>query len=497
MDVVIPRVNEGAWETAMPRRFVALLLIIGAIVGLFWPTFQSLAAVWVDGDLTTYTHGYLIAGIALWLLFRKRSSLAAVHEREWTTFERVVLTAVLLVTTLLWQFAYRAGVLIATQVLVLPVLWLTIAIALGRAGARCAAFPVAFLIFAVPVWDFINPAVRELTVHAVQVMLRAFGIPVFFSGNHVHIPEGVFTIADGCSGLHFLMVGLAVGALLGELRESGLRGRLGWLVGAAVLAILVNWIRVSSIVLIGHYSDMQHYIVRVSHYYYGWALFALALGALFAIERRIPLPRTKTTTVVAGRREGAERQSPWRFAVLGACAVPLLLNLLLDRHLEAPVVKTSASGWSRDGNPTRWHPVQSNADRQELISLNRNGSVVEVFTAVYLAQNPAKKLGGFANRITGKGDVQSTAVEQSSFGAVAEFEIVDDGESYLVWVSYIVGERRFTSALPAQLAYSEQTLARFRSEVSLVRAARTRCASDCESARATMRRFAQDGGFDT
>src|SRR5262249_20634373 len=139
--------------------------------------------------------------------------------------------------------------------------------------ARRAAFPLAFLYFALPLWDYLNPLVHAATVHAVRLMLRLVGVPAFFSGDTVSIPAGTFAIEDGCSGLHFVIVALAIAALVGEMRQDGWRLRVRWLATALVLAMITNWIRVFSIILLGHFTLMQNYIVRVSHYWYGWALF--------------------------------------------------------------------------------------------------------------------------------------------------------------------------------------------------------------------------------
>ena len=45
---------------------------------------------------------------------------------------------------------------------------------------------------------------------AVRVLLRTVGIPAYFDGLQFQIPAGSFEIAGGCSGLHFLIVALAI-----------------------------------------------------------------------------------------------------------------------------------------------------------------------------------------------------------------------------------------------------------------------------------------------
>ena len=47
-----------------------VLLLLAALIALFWPTIQSLIVEWRDQETLTYTHGYLIAAISCWLIVR-------------------------------------------------------------------------------------------------------------------------------------------------------------------------------------------------------------------------------------------------------------------------------------------------------------------------------------------------------------------------------------------------------------------------------------------
>ena len=51
------------------RGRITLVLLIGAMLALYWPAVQSLWVIWLDVNATTYTHGLLIAALSLWLLW--------------------------------------------------------------------------------------------------------------------------------------------------------------------------------------------------------------------------------------------------------------------------------------------------------------------------------------------------------------------------------------------------------------------------------------------
>ena len=86
-------------------------------------------------------------------------------------------------------------------------------------------------------------------------------------------------------------MGLAIAALHGELRRDPWRTRLAQLVFMAWLALLANWVRVYTVIERGYQTDMQTYLVRVSHYWFGWGVFAVALVIFFVVTDRLgPAP---------------------------------------------------------------------------------------------------------------------------------------------------------------------------------------------------------------
>ena len=54
----------------------------------------------------------------------------------------------------------------------------------------------------------------------------------------------------------------------------------------AALAVLANWVRVYTVIEAGYLTDMQSYLVRVSHYGFGWAVFAATLVVFFWLVTR-------------------------------------------------------------------------------------------------------------------------------------------------------------------------------------------------------------------
>lgn len=502
MAAVIPRASEQAEVTVDWRRFGALVALLCLVVALYWPAARSLGALWVNGDLTTYTHGYLILAIACWLLWRARASVAEPDSRPFTHVQRFAVASGLLLAALCWQFAWRAGIQIAVELLLLPILWWSVLAFFGRRAARAAALPIAYLIFAIDIWDYFNPLAQWTTIYAVRFLLRVAEIPAYFVGNEVHLPSGVIEIAHGCSGLHFIMVGLAVGTLIGALRDDHWRARLRWMALAFALAVLVNWVRVFTIIAVAHYTRMQHYLIRQNHYYFGWMLFAVALALLFYIERRTPLHPARAINVTTERPALREGFPALRAAVLlMLLATPLILNALIEARLRSqpvaadwPTIHFPAASRVSDDVDSSWNPIQFNADREKLLTVALDSGTLEAYAAGYREQHPAKKLGGYANHLGGSAQLierGASDVDGRQFGTSI---VEDDGHRFLLWFSYEVGGRHFVDATRAQLWYSWSTLWALDSVPSSAVAMRAPCVPDCNAARAVLEKFVITGG---
>jgi exosortase/archaeosortase family protein len=130
-------------------------------------------------------------------------------------------------------------------------------------------------------------------------------VPTVVESYSVTIPEGRFTIAEGCSGKRYLIVALAFAALVAAMR--GLRARRAALLVAAsaALALIANWLRVIVIIYAGHVSNMQHYLVAEEHITFGWLLFAPLLLGIVMVARLLdrgskPAPATAANGATDG-----------------------------------------------------------------------------------------------------------------------------------------------------------------------------------------------------
>lgn len=497
----IPLATEIPGVAVNWRRLVAVALLLACVCLLYLPTLHSLQVVWRDTDRTTYTHGFLIVAICLWLLWRARAQLTSLVGGPADSGTRVAAFVALLCSVLMWQWAYRSGIQLGQQLLLPVILWLAVLLGFGRQAARAACLPLGFLYFAVPVWDALNPAAVTASTKAVQFLLRLVGVPAHFEGNTISVPSGQFEIEGGCSGLHYIVVALALAVLLGELRGDRWRSRLMWVLVAVVLAILINWLRVFIVILAGHFSHMQHYLVRESHYGFGWALFALLIIAMLLIDRRLAHsdPGAPATATADPSRHSSWR---WQAASVVTLTLPLLLNLVIARDARAnpksgswPRVVPVMAGCEPSAGGSTWQPVQQAADFELRARYQCDGVALEFLGAWYGEQLPRKKLGGYDNRLEGDALVVESGVASIDGRQFRSLRLEHAGRQSLLWVIYRVGDREFTSATRAQLWYGLQALRSLGSPVSAVVALHADCAADCSPAQAALGKWVTSGGI--
>jgi len=472
------------------QRMFALYGLVAIAVVAYWPSFRALHIRWVDTDALGNTHGYVIAAICVWLIFRNRRQFGQVRLAP-----HPPAVFFLVVASVVWLIAYRAG-LQDIHLLLLPLLIASAALAaFGPQALRAVAFPIAFFVFALPGWDQLNDLLQSLTVIAVAAFAWAIGLPAFIDGNFVHIPTGTFEIAGGCSGLHFLVVGLAIAALYGELGRETIRTRIVWLTLMAALAILSNWIRVITIIVAGHVTDMQHFLITVNHYWFGWILFGLIIGLFLAVASRWPAPnRKRGGAKFVTQQDSVAAWSPikgWVAAAIGLFVVPSLAYASLDRIAAEPVLlreSPAVAGWQGPMPAAgAWRPRHTGASVRVLRTYrSADGGSVDVYLVLYRTQRQGAELIGYHNALFGADDdLRSLQQDLTTSQGTSwiEHELVDRQERRSVLrYQYVIGKQATTRALIAQVSYGVKSIVG--SPQAVLVAYRSACDDNCDHARA-------------
>ena len=466
-----------------------------------WPSCVSLIRFWIR--IKDYQFGMLVAIVCVaWLcVLAKRNANTAVRPAPWAV-------AVLVSSLIAWQVAYLANSDMVQQLLIPAVLFLTILAAAGYAAARTVAEPIAALYLTLPWWDYLLPTLQRVTVIATEGLLQIFGIPAIVKATTITILEGSFEIAEGCAGKNYFIVSVTLAILAGAFGRLARRDRIVLVVAAAALALATNWLRVIVIVVAGHLTNMQHYLVAREHITFGTMLFAVPvlLVALIArrLARRVLQPSTASAVMSNNVSQGSlRRQRLW----LAMSALPLVIPLAGSRVVATdPGAVTLASlpllasDWQGPLPPDpQWRPAFVGAADDARVAYRSSAGTVEVYANVYGSQRPGRELISYDNSLMAPGqwlaESQSTLVvdhDNGGFSGLNVRLVTHDADSWVIAYVYRIGGHAILSDGMAQIGYG--TLRLFDTPASGLLALAARCHLDCEQSRILVTKFSQQHG---
>lgn len=467
----------------------AVLLLLVAI-GVYFQTWIDIWPYWENKN-ATYTHGTLVALVTLWLTWRARIEVSQIEPMPSARAVPVVL-----LLSAVWVLAERGNVFIVYAVLWPLIAFATLWAGLGLQAASRFAFPLSFLYFAIPIWDYLKPPLQAITSTMAGLLTSMFGIPAAFDGPYVTLPTGTIFIAEDCSGAHFLAVALAVGVLAGVLRGDVRQTRILILVVAGLLSMAFNWIRILLIVLAYQHPDLKHALETMGHLTFGWWVFALDLIVFALVLRFVPRSadngaetRSSDLTTPA-QRNNSVGLSMASIAAIILPAVAWALPQFDTYPTEDPDVDLQVL--LTEGNPTapdlRWSPHYPGVAWEYRYAVQtESGIAVEIYGNQYHEQIQGSELVSRGSHLF---DPLYFATESSSILDLNDAdglpipvhrEVLTDiaGISWVTVYTYLVdnepiaGSRRVQLTTAIRSAFSRTTAG--------VIAVGTQCENECES----------------
>lgn len=435
-------------------------ILIASLVVLYWPAFVGLHSRWVNPD-EPYTHGYLVLAMAMYMVFSRALQFTGGKiAPRWEGLGLVVIFSVL------WEASHLVQTQALMQLLLPLILWGWLYTVFGWHFVRKLTLPLLFLYFIIPVWGVFGIPLRSMAVVVVSHGLQVLNIPFLVDGFNIHLPSGTIAVAGGCSGQNYLLTGLVVGSFYALNFLVG-RARLSCMLLILALSLLANWVRIFILVLVGHYSQMTHPLVR-EHVTFGWLVFAVFL-VVFFVGMRLLENRT------ARGAEGLSDRSPdlsnvnaasngppvSRPALLFSVAVVVLaaglpiagVELVQGRNVSEPQgIALSGYVVPIDTPSGVWLPSYLGYDKVQVWEARHNGSRISISALSYFDQQQGKELIHGSNHLLGasRGKVLSPVVLSS--GVTLGRAIVNHQglEHYIYWV-YKVANHYTISPITAKL----------------------------------------------
>ncbi|WP_143735689.1 VPLPA-CTERM-specific exosortase XrtD [Microbulbifer mangrovi] len=255
--------------------FQWMLVVLAAIFALaaFGGGLADLFKIWADRE--EYSHGIFIPILSVALLWRRRYVIInSVGNSSIIGF--FIVTASLLMLVI----GELGSVEILVQIGFIFFLSGLVMLVGGASLLRCCAAPVLFLLFAIPLPNFIDSqlswGLQLLSSRLGVDMLRMAGVSVHLQGNLIDLGYYKLQVVEACSGLRYLYPLLSLGAIAAYLYLAPLWKKLLILISVIPIVVLMNSFRIAVIGLLVSIwgSNMADGFL---HFFEGWIVFMVCV----------------------------------------------------------------------------------------------------------------------------------------------------------------------------------------------------------------------------
>jgi exosortase len=282
---VLAKVKQpAAAEVAVGGPPTAVRLAVAALaaaVGLwsYWPTLVTLVDTWEREP--DYSHGYLVAPLALFFLWARREKFPG-----WGKPAYAIGAFFLISATVIRYFGARFYFEFIDGWTIVP--WIAGVVAiLGGGRILWWALPsIGFLFFMVPLPYGIETALsgplQKVATKLSTYALQLFGQPAFAEGNVILLGEHQLEVAQACSGLRLFMSVVALAYAYVVLVRRAWWERAILLLAVAPIAVVANAARIVATGFLFQYTtgETAH---RFAHDFAGWAMIPLAAVMFWAV----------------------------------------------------------------------------------------------------------------------------------------------------------------------------------------------------------------------
>jgi len=422
-------------------RMLLVVLLAVAVVLILRDSFSSMFSLW---SLSSYQHAYIVPPMSLVLMWMARREFAA--QPLVGSAVGLVLLAVLAV---LWLGARASAVQAVEHIAIVGMIIAVVLAVVGWPAFRTIAFPVLFLLAAVPVGEELTPLLMEATADVSERLLGLLGVPALREGMFFALPGGNFEVAEICAGLRYLMAGTVTALLFAYLNFNRWGKRIAFTLLAAVSFVVANGLRAFITMLVASATNGR-LLGGQDHIYFGMVLFAALLVALLWFGMKLADPAPPKTDFVPA---DPASNRPGRVAAYGMAAL-LMIGAAASLHAthedggsrllaaQLPSLE-GCSGPSEWSAP--WRPELVGADVETLASYRCGTLALHVYLASYGHQAQDKELISDQNHLVPfdwrreiRRRVTAVEVAPGSNFELNETRVATTGRNVLAWHWYDV-----------------------------------------------------------
>jgi exosortase len=284
-DKVKSPVLHSATSVTWTRRGALIVLWLG-VAALAIPTLiENVQQNW---SLDQGAQTPIVLAIGLWLLVRRWPAMRAAAAPPMTAVSRGLVMGLWLADSLVYGLGRVGGQYLVESYALYGFLLIGLYALLGVRGLSAGGFPLAYLVFALPVPFFISHALtthlRLAITQATADLFQLFGVVIVRDGLTLMVDQYQLSVADACSGMNSLFSLSAIGLVYVYLRRPGRPLYYGLMLAPIVgFAIFGNFVRIAIVVLLTHvFGDAV--AQSLLHETIGFVTFAVSLGGVTALD---------------------------------------------------------------------------------------------------------------------------------------------------------------------------------------------------------------------
>ena len=477
--------------------FPGILAILFLVPILFYESVESMVDIWVTNE--TFTHGFLIFPICLYLIWLKKDDINLYPAKP---EPRILL---LLTPALgIWLISNIVDVQVIQQLLVISLIPIIVWLLYGRKILQILLFPLLYLYFSVPIGQGLIPAMMEFTANFTVSLIQLTGIPLYRDGLSFSLPSGSWSVVEECSGVRYIIASLALGTIYAYINYSATSKRLIFILFAILVPILANGVRAFGIVMIGHFSGME-LATGADHLLYGWVFFGIVIFLMFYIGSFFwdaIVIREETSSKAIDIEP--DKSASWPIitlsilTIISIVSVELFANNIKQSNELADVninlsVPDHFDEWQFDKTLSlNWNPEINNPDAYLSRNYRYGRDLVQLDIGYFKFQRKNAEAISSRNRLTnpysGQWKITHTTDLKEGSIYVTETVLQDRQQKILVWNWYQVGMQQTPNAYIAKAFEAYNHLVFRRNDVAIISIA-TIFEDDKGQARSKLRDF--------
>jgi exosortase len=217
------------------------------------------------------SHLLLIPVISAWILFLERARIFKILSSDLRAgFLFLIFGAAFALAAFSLGFAWTSLNRLSVYIFALVLLWMAgFAFFFGRTAFSQARFPLAFLLLAIPIPDFLlDKAIYLLQKGSAEIAAILFdwsGVPVLREGFVFHLAHVNIEVARECSGIRSSLALLILAILVAYFYLKTFWKQVLLVVAGLLVMILKNGVRIVTLTLLASYVDPGFLYGRLHH----------------------------------------------------------------------------------------------------------------------------------------------------------------------------------------------------------------------------------------